>query len=57
MLPDIKVSLPILFLLWCGLALWGFGGPVLLAYPVIWLAVAGLFFAASKLVGAEKAAE
>lgn len=50
-MPDIKVSLPILFVLWCGLGYWAMQGPVMLAYPVMWLGVAILFFVVSKLFG------
>ena len=52
MLPDIKISLPILFVLWCGFGYWAMGqNPVMLAYPAMWGAVVLLFFAATKLAG------
>lgn len=51
MLPSIKVSLPILFLLWCGLGIWAMQGPVMLAYPVMWLGVAIVFLIVTKLFG------
>ena len=43
MLPDIKVSLPIIFLAWCAAAWFAFDGPVMLSYPAMWLVV-GLAF-------------
>ena len=43
MMPDIKISLPIVFALWCVAAWIAFGGPVMLAYPAMWLIV-GLAF-------------
>lgn len=51
MLPDIKIALPILFLLWCGLGYWAMQGPVMLAYPAMWAGVAVLFLIVSKLAG------
>ncbi|QDT70117.1 hypothetical protein MalM25_30620 [Planctomycetes bacterium MalM25] len=52
MLPDIKISLPILFVLWCGFGYWAMGqNPVMLAYPAMWAAVVLLFFAVTKLAG------
>lgn len=51
MLPSIKVSLPILFLLWVGLGIWAMQGPVMLAYPAMWLGVAIVFLVATKLFG------
>lgn len=51
MLPDIKISLPILFLIWCGAAYALMGGPVMLAYPAMWAGVALLFLVASKAAG------
>lgn len=51
MLPDIKVSLPILFVLWCVAGYLVMEGPVLLIYPAMWLAVGVLFLVVSKLIG------
>ena len=51
MLPSIKIMLPLLVVLWCLGAFWAFGGPVMLAYPLMWGAVVGLFFVATKLLG------
>ncbi len=52
MLPDIKVSLPILFVLWCGFGYWAMSqNLVMLAYPAMWAAVVLLFFAVTKLTG------
>lgn len=51
MLPDIKIMLPLLFVLWCGSAVWAFGSPVMLAYPVMWAAVVGVFLLVSKFAG------
>lgn len=41
-LPSLKVSIPVIFVLWCvaGVIL---RGPVILAYPAMWAAVAVLF--------------
>lgn len=41
-LPSLKVSIPVIFVLWCvaGVML---RGPVILAYPAMWAAVALLF--------------
>lgn len=50
MLPDIKISLPILFVLWCAGGYWAMHGPVMLAYPAMWAGVAGLFLVISKLL-------
>lgn len=57
MLPSINVSLPILFLLWCGASVWAMGSAVMLAYPLMWAAVAALFFVASKALGEAPAAD
>ncbi|TWT97059.1 hypothetical protein Pla108_28360 [Botrimarina colliarenosi] len=51
MLPDIKISLPVLFVLWCAGGYWAMNGPVMLAYPAMWLGVAVLFLVVSKAVG------
>ncbi|MEO1497275.1 MAG: hypothetical protein AAFV43_09010 [Planctomycetota bacterium] len=51
MLPSIKVSLPILFVLWCAVAFWKMNGLVMLAYPAMWLSVAALFYVTTKLLG------
>ena len=51
MLPDIKITLPLLILLWCAGAVWAFGSPVMLAYPAMWLAVGALFLVVSKIAG------
>ncbi len=51
MLPSIKVSLPILLLLWGGLGLWAMEGPVMLAYPAMWCGVALVFLIVTKLFG------
>ncbi|QDT00186.1 hypothetical protein [Adhaeretor mobilis] len=41
-LPSLKVSIPVIFIAWCvaGVML---RGPVMLAYPAMWLGVAALF--------------
>lgn len=41
-LPSLKVTLPLLFLLWCIVGVW-IHGLVILAYPMMWLVV-GLVF-------------
>lgn len=51
MLPSIKVTLPLLIVLWCLGSLWAFGGPVLLAYPAMWIGVAALFYVVTKFGG------
>lgn len=51
MLPSIKISLPILFVLWCVVGFWKMEGPVMLAYPAMWLGVAALFYVTTKLLG------
>ncbi|TWT43249.1 hypothetical protein [Botrimarina hoheduenensis] len=57
MLPSIKISLPILFLLWCAAGFWKMGGPVMLAYPAMWLGVAVLFLVVTKLLGVSSPAD
>lgn len=44
MLPDIRVSLPIILGLWCISAWFAFEGPVMFAYPAMWLVVGILFW-------------
>ena len=51
MLPDIKISLPILLLVWAAFGFWVMEGPVMLAYPAMWIGVAVLFLVVSKFVG------
>ena len=41
-LPSLKVSIPLLFIVWCAAGYKTFGG-VIFAYPVMW-AVVGAFF-------------
>lgn len=57
MLPDIKISLPILVVLWCVAGYWAMGGPVLLLYPAMWGVVTLLFVAGCKLLGSAPDAE
>lgn len=56
MLPDIKVSLPIIFIAWCAAAWFAFGGPVMLAYPAMWLVVGLVFFALDRAYRASRPA-
>ena len=51
MLPDIKISLPILLVLWCLGGYWAMNGLVMLAYPAMWAGVAVLFLVVSKVLG------
>ncbi len=44
MLPDIKFSLPIIFILWCVAAVFAFHSWVMLAYPAMWAIIGILFF-------------
>ena len=53
MLPDIKISLPIIFLLWCAAAVL-LVGPVMLAYPAMWLVVGIAFWAFDRVVRASR---
>ena len=55
MLPDIRISLPIIFGVWCIAAVW-LNGPVMLAYPAMWLAVGIVFFAVDRAFGASRPA-
>lgn len=48
MLPDIKISLPIIFILWCVAAVFAFKSWVMLAYPIMWAVVGLLFFALDR---------
>jgi len=41
-LPDIKVAIPLIFVLWCVAGLLT-KGPVMLMYPAMW-GIVGLFF-------------
>lgn len=50
MLPSIKISLPILLVLWCVASVWAFKSPVMLLYPAMWLGVAALFFVVTKFI-------
>ncbi|TWT87323.1 hypothetical protein Mal64_28610 [Pseudobythopirellula maris] len=50
MLPSIKVTLPIIMVLWCVGGVMALG-PEILAYPVLWAAVAGLFLLVDMLLG------
>lgn len=56
MLPDIKVSLPIIFGLWCVAAWLAFGGPVMLAYPAMWLVIGAAFWALDRAVRGSRSA-
>lgn len=51
MLPSIRVSLPLLLILWCGTSIWAFESPVMLIYPAMWIGVGVLFLVVSKLLG------
>ncbi len=51
MIPDIKYSLPIVFLAWCIFAWIAFDGPIMLAYPAMWAAVGVLFFIFDRVLG------
>ena len=44
MLPDIKISLPVIFILWCIAAVYAFESWVMLAYPAMWATIGVLFF-------------
>lgn len=50
MLPSIKISIPIIFFVWCVLGVL-VHGVVLLAYPAMWLAVAILFLVINTVLG------
>jgi len=56
MLPDIKISLPVLFLLWCVSAWIAFDGYVMLIYPAIWAVVGAMFFAVDRALTAQRPA-
>lgn len=52
-LPSIKVTLPLLFVLWCvGACLAGMWP--LLAYPVMWAAVGGLLYGLHVATGSKE---
>ena len=53
MLPDIKISLPIIFLVWCVAAVL-LNGPVMLAYPAMWLVVGIAFWAFDRAFRASR---
>jgi len=50
MLPSIKISLPVIFVLWCVGGVWAMG-PKILAYPALWAAVAAVFLLVDFLLG------
>ncbi len=50
MLPDIKISLPVIIGLWCVAAWLAFDGPVMLAYPAMWLVVGVGFWVLDRVV-------
>lgn len=50
MLPDIKIALPLLFVLWCVGSVWAIQSAVLLIYPAMWAAVSVAFLVATKLL-------
>lgn len=56
MLPDIKISLPIIFVAWCVAAVM-LNGPVMLAYPAMWLVVGVAFWALDRAFRASRASE
>ena len=56
MLPDIKLSLPIIFVVWCAAAWLAFDGPVMLAYPAMWLVVGLAFWAMDRAYRASRPA-
>jgi hypothetical protein len=51
MLPDIKITLPFIFILWCVGVYFAFDSWVLLAYPAMWAAVGVLFFVMQTVAG------
>lgn len=51
MLPDIKITLPLIFILWCVGVFIAFDGWVLLAYPAMWGAVGLVFFVMQMVAG------
>jgi hypothetical protein len=51
MLPDIKVTLPVIFVVWCVGVVLAFDGWVLLAYPAMWGCVGLLFFMLQTVSG------
>jgi hypothetical protein len=53
MLPDIKITLPIIFVLWCVAAVM-LNGPTMLAYPAMWLVVGIGFWALDRALGASR---
>jgi len=57
MLPDIKIALPVLFVLWCVGSVWAMHSTVMLAYPAMWATVALLFYVVSKATSGGSHAE
>ncbi len=57
MIPDLKISLPIIFIGWCVAAVFAFHSWVMLAYPAMWGAIGLLFFGLSKVIGGGEAAD
>jgi hypothetical protein len=44
MVPDLRISLPVIFVVWCAAAWLAFDGPVMLAYPAMWVLVGAAFW-------------
>ena len=55
MLPDIRITLPIIFVVWCVAAVW-LNGPVMLAYPAMWLVVGAVFWGVDRAYRATRKA-
>ncbi len=55
MLPSIRISLPVLLILWCVASIWAFKSPVMLLYPAMWIGVAVLFLLVTKVMPGESA--
>lgn len=51
MLPDIKIALPIMLVLWCAGSIVAMGSAVMLIYPAMWVAVALMFLIVTKMSG------
>jgi len=52
-LPDIKISLPAIFICWC-LGAWAAGMGPLLVYPLMWVAVALLLYVLHMVTGGKQ---
>ena len=53
-LPSLRIAIPTIFLIWCIVGVY-IHGPVMLAYPAMWLAVGILFLCLSPLLKSRSA--